>query len=172
MDKRKRAYTFEELMQRKKEFERSVQNAKKELEEKREAISDIESHMERVMECGDIPKYKELFAKHSDLKLEADVLAGMIRKMESSNSSGFSDEEVRQSWAEVAGEYNGKFAARIKELDNLIATYESKYEEAEKEEAHILEYRDRYLGLLMKRGPIGSSNNFEPIEFLPDKRIV
>ena len=176
MPTRKKTYTFDELMSMQKEFEGRINAAIAEMDAKKSDVADVERRMEIAIETGNVPEYKELFARRGDLKFEIDMLDRMIAK--SSNSSGFTEEDAETSWDEIASEYNRTSNDRISKMRQMIDKFKEEYESAMREQERVLSVRDEYITLLSRHAKDGHQTSslywksrLSEIEFVPEFEI-
>jgi len=171
---KKKTYTLAELAGMNKAFDKRMADARAEVEGNRAEIALIDADMEKATEQGDVPNYKALYTKRADLELNIVAVEAIVEKAVAAHNCGFSDDDVRASWAEYVQGFNVKSTAFSIEFKRMQRALVDKYIAMARVQNEVLNMRNSFTALLTKNAKTmsGAPINFSPVSGIADTRAA
>ena len=171
--KKGKIYTLEELREQHEAFEKKLADGKAEIAANKAELEVVAQQMDAATMAGDVDTYKKLHARRSDLELNMEAVSAIIERAEADNAQGFTDDDVRASWAACVSDWNKGAGAKAAELKRLQTVLLDKYMQYANEQNEILKKRDAYAQYLTRKGWNGTRPiDFETVRGLPEVNTV
>ena len=171
--KKEKTYALEELKELHEAFEKRIADGKAEIAANKAELEAVAQQMDAATMAGDVGDYKKLHKKRSELELNVEAVGAMIERAVADSAQGFTDDDVRASWAACVNDWNKGAEDKAAELKRLQTALLDKYMQYANEQNEILKKRDAYAQYLTKKGlHNGRPAEFEPVRGLPEVNAV